>query len=108
MNPIRTRAILSCKIVLLNALLAFSLLETALAVSLTYPSVLRLAPTSLIGLFRYAYMRERSNIQFDPACARYDAHVTYTLKPWICSFSNHEFTNEFRINSAGLRDDVTG
>ena len=47
----------------------------------------------------------RSLIQFDTRCARYDPQLFYTLRPGTCSFGNIEFRNEYRINRAGVRDD---
>ena len=47
----------------------------------------------------------RALIQFDPRCARYDPGITYTLRPGTCTFANIEFTNTYRINHAGVRDD---
>ena len=36
---------------------------------------------------------------------RYDAELTYILKPGGCTFANVEFSTELRVNRAGLRDD---
>lgn len=44
-------------------------------------------------------------IQYDPACGMTDNELGYLLKPGFCRFKNLEFDTEFRINSAGLRDD---
>jgi hypothetical protein len=56
--------------------------------------------------FREYYARiDRKIIQYLPECARYDGELSYTLKPGTCRFQNREFDVEYRINSAGLRDD---
>jgi lysophospholipase L1-like esterase len=36
---------------------------------------------------------------------RYDSELFYTLKPGTFQFSNFEFSTEYRVNSAGFRDD---
>ncbi|MCC7181512.1 MAG: hypothetical protein IT177_24250 [Acidobacteria bacterium] len=78
------------------------LLEGLVAFSFSYPTV---SPLPL-SLTRYLHMRfDRHVIQMMPQCAQYDEAVTYTLKPGRCTFSNREFSNEYVINSAGLRDD---
>ncbi len=46
---------------------------------------------------------EREVLQYDPLCTRYDAEVTYTLKPGRCNFRSKEFSTEIKINSAGFR-----
>jgi hypothetical protein len=56
--------------------------------------------------FREYYARvDRKIISYLPECARYDEGLTYTLKPGTCRFRNREFDVEYRINSAGIRDD---
>lgn len=56
--------------------------------------------------FREYYARvDRKVIQYLPECGRYDEGLTYTLKPGTCRFHNREFDVEYRINSAGVRDD---
>lgn len=54
---------------------------------------------------RSVYMQRRSVIQSEPDCAHWDAELSYILRPGTCTFDNLEFTTEYRINSAGLRDD---
>jgi lysophospholipase L1-like esterase len=44
-------------------------------------------------------------IQFDDRCSRYDPEVTYTLRPGSCVFRGAEFSDAYRINSLGVRDD---
>lgn len=46
----------------------------------------------------------RNIIQFEPAFARYDAELTYTLKPGHFHFSNPEFNVAYEVNRLGLRD----
>jgi lysophospholipase L1-like esterase len=53
------------------------------------------------------YQRERdwNIIQMNPQCALYDSNLFYTLKPGAFQFVNREFSNEFRVNHLGFRDD---
>jgi len=63
-------------------------------------------PRGVRLLFQQVYRHfKRSLIQFEPACAQYDAELTYILKPGGCTFANVEFSTELRVNRAGLRDD---
>lgn len=43
--------------------------------------------------------------QYQPHCAHYDSTRFYELNPGNFNFSNREFSNEFRVNSQGFRDD---
>jgi hypothetical protein len=62
-------------------------------------------PNFLLEPYRKYYsLVVRSTIQMEPACARYDEKLFYTLKPGSCTFSNIEFSNDFNINSLGTRD----
>jgi hypothetical protein len=89
-----------------NVVVAILLLELVFLILLHVPRVTGAAPAPVRGLVQQIYRHfNRALIQFDPACARYDPAVTYTLKPGTCTFSNIEFSNEYRINRLGLRDE---
>ncbi len=78
------------------------LLELLVATAFLAPA---LSPLPL-SLSRYLYLRlDRNVIQVMPECARFDASLTYTLRPGRCVFVNREFSNEYLINSLGVRDD---
>ncbi|HEY6505512.1 MAG TPA: hypothetical protein VIZ28_16170 [Chitinophagaceae bacterium] len=64
-------------------------------------------PAFLVPSFRYYYGNmQRNIIQFNPACSIYDSSLLYTLKPSSrFVLSNYEFSDTFRINKMGLRDD---
>jgi hypothetical protein len=80
--------------------------ETIFLVMLHVPSMTAKTPAPFRRLVQQVYRHfNRSLIQFDPQCARYDAGITYTLKPGACTFENLEFKNVFRINHMGVRDD---
>lgn len=70
------------------------------------PAFLRKMPVGIRNSVGYLYnMGDRSIIQFNPDCARYDKNLGYTLKPGQCVFSGREFKKDYFINSEGLRDD---
>lgn len=56
-----------------------------------------------LKIARVAYVSSHGSIQF--ACGRYDPQLAYTLKPGDCTYSDTEYEMNFRVNSAGLRDD---
>ncbi len=78
------------------------LIEFSFQTLLTHPSTI---PKLLLPAYRKYYaIATRNIIQREPACARYDDSLFYTLKPKTCTFSNVEFSNEFNINTLGVRD----
>ena len=88
--------------VLLIGLATVALLEALLLFSFRYPT---LSPIPKPVLQHLHVLFVRNTIQVMPACARYDDTLTYTLKPGSCVFSNTEYSNEYSINSLGVRDD---
>lgn len=98
----------TAKIILINAALivvVLALFEGLFYALVHYPDLLKRCPQKIRNTIGYLYANERNTIQFDPACARYDSGLGYTLKPGACTFSGREFTSEYRINSVGVRDD---
>jgi hypothetical protein len=92
--------------VLVNLIVAIVIVEIVLASVMAFPSAAGVMPRRVRLLFQQVYRHfNRSIIQFEPACARYDAELTYTLKPGQCSFENVEFETGLQINREGLRDD---
>jgi hypothetical protein len=92
-------------LVVVNAIVSVALFEGLLVFLLHSPRVTGAMPPPVRRVIQQVYRHfNRSLIQFDPSCARYDAEVTYTLKPGSCTFANIEFSNGYQINSAGLRD----
>jgi lysophospholipase L1-like esterase len=51
------------------------------------------------------YWLDSDLIQWTPACAQWDPALSYTLRPGTCTLSNPVYTNEYRINTLGVRDD---
>src|SRR6185369_143664 len=88
------------------AVVAFSLFLPLLAIE-SYCRFMFLHPQRLpAGLLLYMlrgiYLNNRDFIQYNSRCARYDARLTYTLRPGRCTFSNVEFSTVVRTNRAGL------
>ena len=82
------------------------LFEILIASLLHLPRVVGASPLPLRRSIQQVYRHfNRSLIQFDPNCARYDAGLAYTLKPGSCTFGNIEFENVYRITEPGVRDD---
>ena len=60
----------------------------------------------VLGSFtRELYNTDKELIQFRPECAQHDVSLGYTLRPGTSTFSGAEFSNEYRINHLGFRDD---
>jgi lysophospholipase L1-like esterase len=98
----------AAKIIVFNLLLLLvllSILEGLLFLLIRNPYILKQCPQRIGNMIGYIYVRERPTIQFEPACARYDASLGYTLKPGSCTFGGREFMNRYEINSLGVRDD---
>lgn len=62
-------------------------------------------PVATLNIVRPLYWESNNLIQYVPNCARHDSDLGYTLKPGECTFSTSEFSTEYYVNSAGLRDD---
>jgi len=93
-------------VAIFNVLVAGAIIEGLLLVMLSAPSLTGATPRAFRRLIQQVYRHfDRAFIQFDPNCARYDPELTYTLKPGVCTFENVEFSDQFRINRLGLRDD---
>lgn len=92
-------------IVLFNVIVAGGVLELFFVLMLHSPGLTASSPVAVQRLVQQVYRHfNRQLIQFDARCARYDADVTYTLRPGACTFENLEFTNTYEVNRLGLRD----
>jgi GDSL-like Lipase/Acylhydrolase family len=92
--------------VVFNVVVAGVIAESLLLLMLHVPRLTALSPRPMRRLVQQIYRHfNRALIQFDPQCSRYDADVTYTLKPGACTFENIEFRNEVHVNRLGLRDE---
>ena len=103
---LRRRRTVEVRVIAVNLVLLIllcSMLEVFLAALLTWPNLI--PPGPLRRMTRSLYRMRQNTIQYDPTCARYDSDLSYVLRPGVFEFANQEFSNEFRVNSAGLRDD---
>jgi hypothetical protein len=95
-------------IIVYNLVAAAIVIEVILVAMLYYPRIAGASPQPVRRLIQQVYRHfNRSLIQFDPRCARYDPGLAYTLKPGTCTFENIEFRTTYRINQAGVRDEST-
>ena len=89
---------------LIIAALLLGILELLVLHLLNNPSKI---PNSFVTSFRDYYREnDRSTIQVVPECGKYDPELFYTLRPGTCTFTNREFSNQFKINKLGVRDDA--
>jgi lysophospholipase L1-like esterase len=90
---------------LLLTLLAVAVSVMALdgAIALLLASPPRAGPLLAVAREFYANV-DRDIIQFNPAAARWDPELFYTLRPGRFVFVQREFRHEFRVNRLGLRD----
>jgi len=104
--PARRQALRFLGFVVYNLVAAVLLFEVIIVSLLHSPRLVGASPAPLRRSIQQVYRHfNRSLIQFDPQCARYDAGLAYTLKPGTCTFENIEFRNTYRVNSVGVRDD---
>lgn len=80
-----------------------ALAEAIFALMLRFPEYL--PDQTMPALREYYYAEDQRFIQYLPSCAKYDAELTYALKPGSCRFSGREFDTVVTINSLGVRDD---
>ena len=91
------------KVIIINIVVCFLLIEGVMSLMLTFPYLSRLG---LHKVIKKLYVEKYRNIvSLEPECARYDPGLTYTLKPGIFYFSNSEYKNTFKVNRLGVRDD---
>jgi hypothetical protein len=92
----------------LNLLLPVVIVEGWMVLMLASPRFVAASPRPIRQFIQKVYRHfNRALIQFEPHCARYDPELSYTLRPGSCVFGNVEFSNEYRVNQAGVRDDDT-
>ena len=108
-QPARRRILQGLGLGVYNAVVAGVLFEIVVVSLLHAPRVVGATPRPVRLAIQQVYRHfNRALIQFDPRCARYDAGLAYTLKPGTCTFANIEFSNSYRINRAGVRDEEAG
>ena len=71
-----------------------------------YPDVLRLFSRRLQNSISYLYIQgDRKIMQFQKGLGQHSPDLGYTFKPGTFVFTEIEFSNEYRVNSLGVRDD---
>jgi len=105
-SSLRRPASRSLLFIAYNLFVASAVVEAIFLVMLHAPRLTARTPRPVRRLVQQVYRHfNRALIQFDPRCARYDPGITYTLSPGTCTFGNIEFTNTYRINHVGVRDE---
>jgi hypothetical protein len=101
----RRRLLRALLLVAVNVLVPLALVEGVIVTMLASPSLSAASPAPVLRLLQQVYRHfNRSLIQYEPACARYDAELAYILRSGSCVFENLEFRTEVQINRLGLRD----
>jgi hypothetical protein len=81
------------------------MLEAGMYFLVRYPAVLRLFSRKLQNSITYLYIQgDRKIMQFQEGCGRHNPDLGYTFKPGKFVFTEREFSNEYRINTLGVRD----
>lgn len=81
------------------------MLEAAMYLLTHFPAVLKLLPRKLQNSIGYLYIQgDRKIIQYQHGCGQHHPDLGYTLKPGKFVFTEIEYSNEYRINSLGVRD----
>jgi hypothetical protein len=89
--------------VLICLILAVVYFEILISSMLAHPVMAQFGPYNFLrNIYSANY---RNIIQDESQFARFDPYLKYTLKPGTFIFRNPEFSNEFKINKLGLRDD---
>ena len=89
-------------LVVVQIVVTVVLVEGAVALYFRHP--IRVPRLQAVARYIYGTVA-RDVVQFDPAFARYDAELLYTLRPGRFTFSQFEFRTPYEVNSLGVRDD---
>ena len=87
---------------MLQLAIVVALIDGAVALYLRHP--VRAPRIQSVGRQIYGGV-DRDIIQLNPAFARYDPELFYTLRPGRFVFAQREFATPFEVNSLGVRDD---
>lgn len=100
------KMLMTIMLIALIVIIICVLLETWMYCLIHYPAVLKLFSRKLQNSISYLYITgDRKIMQFQEGCGRYHPDLGYTLKPGTFVFTEIEFSNEYHINSLGVRDD---
>jgi hypothetical protein len=99
------RMLMTLTLIALMILVILALLETWMYGLVHYPAVLRRCSRKLQNSISYLYIQgDRKIMQFQEGSGQYHPDLGYTLKPGKFVFTETEFSNEYHINSLGVRD----
>jgi len=89
----------------ISILIILTLLETAMYYLTHYPEILRLFSRRFRNSMTYLYIQgDRKIMHFQKGFGAYSPDLGYILQPGSFTFSEIEFSNEYRVNSLGVRD----
>jgi hypothetical protein len=81
------------------------LLESSMYLLIRHPKLLKMFSRRFRNSISYLYIQgDRKIMQFQKGCGRYSPDLGYTLNPGAFTYTEIEFSNEYRINSLGVRD----
>jgi hypothetical protein len=93
-------------LIIFAVLIILAVMEAGMYFLVHHPRILRLFPRRFRNSITYLYIQgDRKIMHFQDGCGLYSPELGYTLKPGSFSYSEVEFTNEYRVNSLGVRDD---
>ena len=93
-------------LIIFAVLIILILMEAGMYVLVHHPGVLKRFPRRVRNSITYLYIQgDRKIMHFQDGCGLYSPELGYTLKPGSFTYSEVEFTNEYRVNSLGVRDD---
>lgn len=91
--------------ILITIILILFTLEIVMLFLVRHPLVLQLFSHKLQNSITYLYVQsERKIMQLQEGCGCYHPDLGYTLKPGKFVFTEREFSNDYFINSLGVRD----
>ena len=81
------------------------LLESSMYLLIRHPKLLKMFSRRFRNSISYLYIQgDRKIMQYQKGCGRHSPDLGYTLNPGTFTYSEIEFTNEYHINSLGVRD----
>src|SRR5439155_2193100 len=90
--PLARRLLKHALLGVFSLLFAAAVCEGLILLALAHPSIVPRLPRRLEAALHYLYSYyDRDIIQLEPAMARYDDKLFYTLKPGTFTFANREF-----------------
>lgn len=92
-------------LILVSIIVILGLLEAWMYFLIRHPDLLKLFSRRFQNSISYLYIQgDRKIMQFQKGCGVHSADFGYTLKPGTFTFTEIEFSNEYHINSLGVRD----